>query len=139
MEKVRMTAQDTDQQFFRLLIDSDTEGLERILAEDFVLIDVMSGGVISKAMLLSIIGPDRLQFEKIESAETLIRVYGDAAVVTGRTQMAGRVGEAPFSADSRYTHVYIDEQGQWRLVAAQGTKVMPQPEECPAPVAAESL
>ena len=133
-----MTAQDTDQQFFRRLVDSDTEGLDKILAEDFVLIDVMSGGEIPKAMLLSMIGPDRLQFEKIESAETLIRVYGDAAVVTGRTQMAGRFGEMPFSADSRYTHVYIEQQGQWRLVAAQGTKVMPQPEALPASLAAES-
>ena len=33
--------------------------------------------------------------------------------------MRGRFGEAPFSADSRYTHVCVEQQGRWRMVAVK--------------------
>jgi len=37
--------------------------------------------------------------------------------------MTGQFGETPFAAKSRYTHVYAEQQGRWRLVAAQGTQI----------------
>jgi len=40
--------------------------------------------------------------------------------------MRGRIGEMPFSANSRYTHVYLEQQGRWRLFSAQGTPIASQ-------------
>lgn len=37
--------------------------------------------------------------------------------------MEGRYEGASWSARSRYTHVYIDDQGVWRLASAQGTPI----------------
>jgi len=37
--------------------------------------------------------------------------------------MRGRFGNQAFAARSRYTHVYIEQEGRWRLVAAQGTQI----------------
>jgi len=53
-----------------------------------------------------------------------VRVYQTTAVITGRTEMSGQFGETPFATKSRYTHVYVEQQGRWRLVAAQGTKII---------------
>ena len=44
-------------------------------------------------------------------------------VITGRTQMKGRLGDAPFAASSRYTHVFVSQQNEWRLATAQGTPI----------------
>ena len=55
--------------------------------------------------------------------ESQVRLYGITAVITGRTQMSGRFGETHFTAISRYTHVFVKEQSQWRLVSAQGTQI----------------
>jgi len=35
-------------------------------------------------------------------------------------------------ASSRYTHVYATQEGQWRLVTAQGTQISPAPEQSAA-------
>jgi hypothetical protein len=37
--------------------------------------------------------------------------------------MRGRVGEAAFTASSRYTHVFVLQNGAWLLASAQGTQI----------------
>lgn len=112
-----------EKQFFSALLGAKQEALDQVLADDFILIDVMSGSEISKPALLGAIASGTVQFESIEVIESKVRSFPHTAVVTGSTQMRVRFGEAPFSAHSRYTHVYVEQQGRWRLVAAQGTPI----------------
>lgn len=118
-----------ERQFFVALVEASVEALDRVLADDFILIDVMSGSEITKSSLLAVIGSGQLKFEAIEPADSLVRLYQTTAVITARTQMSGRFGETPFTVSSRYTHVYVEQQGHWRLVTAQGTQISPQPEQ----------
>lgn len=113
----------TEQQFFSSLIGGDVGALDRILGDDFLLIDVMTGSEMKKPDLLAVLGSGQLKFEAIEPAESQVRLHGITAVITGRTQMSGRFGEMPFTARSRYTHVFVKERNQWRLVSAQGTQI----------------
>ncbi|HZO83132.1 MAG TPA: nuclear transport factor 2 family protein [Candidatus Binataceae bacterium] len=121
--KDESTALAADREFFAALAEGDAETLDRILADDFTLIEVMRGAEVPKAAMLALIRSGRLSFEPVESAETRARLYGSAAVITGRTEMRGRVEQTPFAVRSRYTHVYIRQHGRWRLVAAQGTQI----------------
>jgi len=114
-----------DQHFFTALINADTAALERILSDDFILIDVNSGSEIAKPDLLTALGLGQVKFESIEPGEQRVRRYQTTVVITGRTRMKGRLGDAPFAASSRYTHVYVEQHGEWRLVAAQGTQISP--------------
>jgi ketosteroid isomerase-like protein len=113
-----------EQQFFSSLIAGDVGALDRILADDFLLIDVMTGSEVKKPDLLAVVGSGQLKFEAIQPAESQVRLYGTTAVITGRTQMSGRFGETPFTVSSRYTHVFVKEQSQWRIVSAQGTQIV---------------
>jgi hypothetical protein len=117
---------EAERQFFNSLVEVSLEGLNRVLADDFILIDVMRGAEITKSSLLEVLGSGQLKFESIEPAETRARRYQGTAVITGRTRMNGRFGETPFTTSSRYTHVYIEQEGRWRLVAAQGTQIVPE-------------
>ena len=45
-----------DQQFFSALISADTKTLERMLTEDFILVDVMSGSENSKLAFFAFVG-----------------------------------------------------------------------------------
>jgi ketosteroid isomerase-like protein len=112
-----------ERQFFGSLIQADVKGLDRILGDDFLLIDVMTGSEVTRPDLLAALGAGQLKFEAIEQGDSRLRLYGETAVVTGRTQMSGRFGGTPFAARSRYTHVYVKTQSQWRLVSAQGTQI----------------
>jgi hypothetical protein len=118
----KQTPEAVEQEFFTALIAADTAELQKILADDFILIDVMSGSEVSKAALLETIGGGQLRFKNIERVEFRVRVYATAAVITGRTEMSGTFIEQAFRASSRYTHVFVEENGRWRLVSAQGTQ-----------------
>ncbi len=115
-----------EREFFGALLAADTDALDRILAPDFMLIDVMSGGEITKPALVGVVGSRQLHFEAIDPIDTRVRHYGATVVVTGRTRMSGRFETTPFAVQSRYTHVYVRQEGSWQLVAAQGTQITAQ-------------
>jgi ketosteroid isomerase-like protein len=125
--KHEQSPDEVERRFFAGLLDANVEALDQVLADDFILIDVMSGSEVPKSVLLDLIGSGQLKFEVIELVESRLRLYGEAAVIHGRTQMSGTFAGEPFSASSRYTHVYIKQQDHWRMVAAQGTRIAPQP------------
>jgi ketosteroid isomerase-like protein len=118
-----------DRRFFAALIAGEVETLKQILADDFILVDIMSGGEVDRPALLAVVGSGQLRFHRIDPVECRVRHYPPGtAVVNGRTEMSGEFAGAPFAASSRYTHVYVrleddDDDGGWRLVAAQGTRI----------------
>jgi ketosteroid isomerase-like protein len=115
----------TDREFFASLIGRDMAALERILAADFLLIDVVTGSEVPRDVFLDLVGSGQLGFDAIDPAGTRVRRYGTTAVVTGRTEMKGRFDGTPFTSSSRYTHVFVEQEGRWRLVSAQGTQIAP--------------
>ncbi len=108
--------------FFGALVEVRTDELELLVADDFLLAD-LSGGIMSKDALIQAVGSGQLHFDGIETVESTIRLYGPTAIVTGRTQMRGRFGAASFMVHSRYTHVYVEQEGKLRLASAQGTPI----------------
>jgi Domain of unknown function (DUF4440) len=52
-----------------------------------------------------------------------ISIYADAAVVIGRDDLKGRYNGVIGRGAVRFTHVYVRRNGQWQLVASQGTWV----------------
>lgn len=112
-----------DRRFFDALRKADAKGLSRLLAEDFVLIDVLQGGEIPGRALVEALATGQLRFDSIGVLESRERRYGTAAIVTGRTEMSGRGGDQVWAARSRYVHVFVEKAGQWQLVSAQGTQI----------------
>ena len=113
-----------DRRFFSALLGANLAALDDLLTPDFVLVDVARGAEVGKEAFLGAIRTGALAFERIDAAEPRVRVHGTAAIVIGRTAMAGRMGDAPFAAKSRYTHVFVVDDGRWRLASAQGTPIV---------------
>ena len=66
----------------------------------------------------------RSGFEAIDPVESKVRVYStDTAIIVGRTEMRFRSGESSFTFSSRYTHVFVLQDGGWQLASAQGTQI----------------
>ena len=113
-----------ERRFFTSLVEANVMALDEILTDDFLMIDVLSGQEVAKAFLLDAIRSGQLIFERIEPIDAQVRHYGPAAIVTGHTQMNGRYGESAFAAHSRYTHVYVQDDEQWKMASAQGTRII---------------
>lgn len=114
---------EVDRRFFNALIYANVVELDQILTDDFMIIDVMRGGETSKSEILQAVQSGQVKFEEIEVVDRHPRLYGMAAVVTGSTRMTIRFDSATFEVRSRYTHVYCELEGTWRLVSAQGTRI----------------
>src|SRR5690242_947721 len=116
-----------DAAFFAALLDRDLPALERILAEDFVIVDVAAGDVHTRAAFRQASESRAVTFNSIRafSEEAVIRFAGaDVGIVICRTEMSISVPEAAaIEVGSRYTHVFQREGGDWRLLSAQGTRI----------------
>ena len=114
----------TERAFFSALLSGNIDSLDSILADDFLMVDLLSGSEITKPMLLAAVGSSQVKFEAIDPVESKTRIYScDTAVVVGRTEMRFRAGESSFSFSSRYTHVFVLNDGNWQLASAQGTQI----------------
>lgn len=113
-----------EQEFFTALVGADHEALNRLLSDDFQLIDVMTGSVVSKAAFREILGESGLRFDEINRIDYQVRIYGSTAIITGQTEMFGHFNGRRFEMASRYTHVLVEQGNGWRLVAAQGTQII---------------
>jgi len=105
------------------LVSRDVEALDGVLAPDFVLID-LRGTVVSKAALLELVCSTALIFRSIVPFDLVVRVWEPAAaVVTGRTEMKVTAAGVEYVFHSRFTHVFVRQEGMWRMASAQGTPI----------------
>ena len=63
------------------------------------------------------------KYESRDISDLSIRVYGNAAVVTGRSTQKGTENGKDYSGAYRFTRVYIKQRGRWQTVALQTTRV----------------
>ena len=120
-----------DDAFFDALLKQDVPALEQALTEDFLIVDVASGGVHTRADFLGAVKAGMVTFQSIQRfhEEARIRELGETGgVVVGRTQMGLTASDGTqIDAASRYTHVFRNEGGRWRLFSAQGTPIADAP------------
>ncbi len=93
---------------------ADAAALEQLWADDLE-VAVPRMPVMSKAEALTFARSGRMRFERYETSDLRIRVYGDAAVVTGRLQRTRTINGKQTDDDWRFTKVYVRQSGQWRV------------------------
>jgi ketosteroid isomerase-like protein len=115
----------TEDAFFGALVRGDVETLRRVLADEFVLVDVMRGAEVGRSDMLDAVHARRVGFTALDVVARRVRRYGETSIVVGRTEMRGESDGQPFAVASRYTHVLVwSSTDGWRLVSAQGTPIV---------------
>jgi ketosteroid isomerase-like protein len=110
----------------RAVWEKDVAALKGILADDFVII-AGKGATGGKAELLQAIASPRATTQPFETEQVQVRVWGDAAVLTGRFTQTATVDGKAATTTYRYTDVYIRGPAGWRAVSAQATEVPAKP------------
>jgi ketosteroid isomerase-like protein len=105
-----------DNERIQAQIHADAAALERIYADDFIGVGP-SGTVRTKPQVISDFTSGDLKFRSITTDDVRVHVYGDAAVETGRSTMDGQDKGKAVPHDTRFTRVWVKQQGCWRLVA----------------------
>lgn len=105
-----------DKERIQAQIGADATALGRIYADDFIGVGP-SGTVRTKPQVISDFTSGDLKFQSITTDEVQVRVYENTAVETGLSTMVGQDKGKAVPRDTRFTRVWIKQQGRWLLVA----------------------
>jgi ketosteroid isomerase-like protein len=110
-----------EEQFADAIIKNDPAAIERLVADEWIIINA-DGGIIDKERFLGVIKSGTLTHETMESDNMRVRVYGDSAVVTALTRTKGKFMGQEFSTEERATDFFVRLDGRWRCVLTQLTR-----------------
>ncbi|HEY7095967.1 MAG TPA: nuclear transport factor 2 family protein [Terriglobales bacterium] len=113
---VEQTIRQLDNERIQAQIGADAVVLDRIYADDFIGVGP-SGTVRTKPQVISDFTSGDLKFQSITTDEVQVRVYENTAVETGLSTMVGQDKGKTVPRDTRFTRVWVKQQGRWRLVA----------------------
>ena len=94
----------------------DAATLESLWADDLE-VAVPKMPVMTKPQVLSFARSGRMKFLHYTTSDLKVRVYGDAAVVTGRLQRTRVLNGQEIVDDWRFTKTYVRQNQKWRVVA----------------------
>ena len=101
----------------------DRATIERIVAPEWTLTGP-DGGRSDRAAILAQVFESRVHtILRLEIDDVAVKVFGDAAVVTGRTRGAGAVNGTPYDVVIRFTDTFVRRAGRWQAVASHASLV----------------
>ena len=103
-------------------LDGDRAAADSILAADWSVID-LTGSVLTKAQVMQEFGSGERRIESGSVDDLNVRTFGNFAIVTGRSVLAGSYKGQRARVVQRFTDVFAKRDGRWQVVASQGTQV----------------
>lgn len=101
-------------------LKGDSATLDNLWADDMEVV-VPNMQPMTKAQSLAFARSGRMHFQKYETSDIKVRVYGDAAVITGRLQRTRTINDKQVDDDWRFVKVYVRQAGNWRVVLFQAS------------------
>jgi ketosteroid isomerase-like protein len=113
-----------DTQYQAAVKANDAATMDRILADDFVLV-LGSGKSFNKTELLESARKGDVTYEHQEDTEQKVRVYGNTAIVTAKLFLKGTQGGKPFERTLWFSDTYVRTSSGWRYVFGQASLPLP--------------
>jgi len=105
------------------VVKGDVATLEGLTSDDYVLINA-NGQVSNKAETMNNIKTGKIKLTANEVSDMKVRVYGDTAVVTGKSTAKGSINGIELKGPVMFTRVYVKKNGKWQSVAFQQTPIV---------------
>jgi ketosteroid isomerase-like protein len=115
---------DLQQQLASAWVAGDRPAIERIIAPEWT-VTGPDGQVSTRADVLRDVFETRThRISSLTVDDVRVKVFGDAAVVTGRTRGRGESGNTPYDVEIRFTDMFVRRGGRWQAVASHASVVM---------------
>jgi ketosteroid isomerase-like protein len=113
-----------DNEYQAAVKQNDAATMDRILADDFVLV-TGRGQTYTKADLLREARNKSVEYEHEETLEQKVRVWGDTAVVTALLWVKGTSENKPFDRKLWFSDTYVRTPAGWRHAFGQASLPLP--------------
>ena len=104
------------------ILKGDAAAIERMTADDYTFV-TLKGELRTKAEIVKGFASGAFKYQSRTISDLKVRVYGDTAVVTGRSIQKGIENGKDYSGDYWFTRVYVKQNGAWMTVALQTTMI----------------
>jgi len=121
-DNIEQTIKQLEEDLRVAVMKRDTKAYARLTAEDY-LFTTHNAMVRTKTQMLEAYNSGDINYESLKFDDIKVRVYGDTAVVTGRSTSKGTDKGQDLSGVFRYTRVYVKRPSGWQLVATQTTRI----------------
>lgn len=111
-----------NRQWMQSYVQRDTAFLERYLADDYVS-TFPDGAVLDKQGEIAALASGAVALTAMTPREMNVRIYGDAAVITGQSGIRATVNGEEVSGEFRFTDVWVRQDNRWLAVASQVTRI----------------
>jgi ketosteroid isomerase-like protein len=105
------------------VVKADVAALEGQTADDYILINA-NGQLSDKATTMNNIKTGNIKLTANDVSDLKVRVYGNTAVVTGKSNAKGTIGGRELKGPVMFTRVYVKKNGKWQSVAFQQTPIV---------------
>jgi ketosteroid isomerase-like protein len=111
-----------EHQWAAAYVSGDADKLSSIFSSDYIQTNTR-GVVTGKTEEVDDLRAGGLHYEKFDTTEMKVQLYGDAAVVTGRIYLKGvdKKSGKTIEGSMRMTDTFIRQGGKWQVVASQTT------------------
>jgi ketosteroid isomerase-like protein len=104
------------------LVGADAVALGELFSDELVWVH-SSARVETKEAFLRTLSSGATRYLCIDLEDQVVRLNGNVAVVTGLARMRAEIRGTEKALQNRYTAVWLDERGTWRMIAWQSTAV----------------
>lgn len=110
--------------FGQAFLDADVEILESLLTSDYIHVNGGSGNVLKRSEWLDWIKSRRTELktgqliiDEYNTKDVVVKLYENAAIVTGTVYSSGNHDGKPFASHVRFTNTWGLIDGVWRRAA----------------------
>ena len=114
---------DLQQALAKAWMSGDRATVERIIARDWKSTGPDGRITDRAAVLADVFETRRHKIQRVAIDDVTARVFGDAAVVTGRTHGVGEFDAAAYDVVIRFTDTFVRRDGRWQAVASHASLV----------------
>ena len=111
-----------EEQLRLAMLNGDVGALADLISEDLQFV-MYNGDLISKAMDLESHRSGVIVLHVMETSETVIRDFGNVAVVTVRVKLEGVFSGTPFRGDYRYCRTWLLYEARWQVIAGSVSQI----------------
>lgn len=95
--------------------------IKELIADDFTI----AGSTITKKSYIDIVKVPQLNFNSVEKSEMRIKIYGETAVISGRTNTSRKIENGESSSVFNFMDVWVkSKNGDWQCVAMSQDSVL---------------
>jgi len=110
---------ETEQRLARAWTQHDRAFIESLLAPEWSVTQA-DGGTLTRSAVLGTFF-DAVQFDSNVIDDVTVVLFGDTAIVRGRTVASASLNGEPVNARIRFTDVFLRRNGRWQVIASHAS------------------